>query len=118
MKPHTAPCGLDCSTCEAYQATQANDQVAKLRIVEKWRVDYNVPDMPVEAATCDGCSSEGRLGGYTCACPVRACSRKREIPTCAHCDDFSTCPTLSGFLCMAPILRPALEAIRTELGKA
>jgi hypothetical protein len=32
MEPIIAVCGLDCSVCAAYQATQAKDETAKERI--------------------------------------------------------------------------------------
>lgn len=118
MHPLTAPCGLDCATCEAYQATQAGDTDAQRRIVTQWREQYHAPDMPDEAASCDGCASAGRHGGYTGACPVRRCARERQAPTCAHCGDYAAgCPTLAAFLSQATCLREKLEAIRNELGR-
>lgn len=117
MNPHTAPCGLDCAACEAYQATQAGDAAAQRRVVDQWREQYHAPDMPIEAATCDGCASDGRHGGYTPMCPVRACARQRQMPTCAHCGEYSACSTLSAFLDQAACLREKLEAIRTGLEK-
>jgi hypothetical protein len=117
MNPLTAPCGLDCATCEAYQATQIGDTAAQRRIIAQWREQFHAPDMPPEAATCDGCSSEGRHGGYTVACPVRRCAQERQSPTCAHCADYAVCPTLAAFLTQAACLREKLEAIRVELGR-
>ncbi len=118
MNPLTAPCGLDCSTCEAYLATQAGDADARRRVVEQWREQFHAPDMPLEAATCDGCASAGRHGGYTPLCPVRACASQRQVPTCAHCGEYRTCPTLSAFLTQAACLREKLEAIRASLGNS
>ena len=115
MNPMTSPCGIDCSTCEAWVATQAGDAAAQRRIIEQWRVQFHSPEMPYEAAVCDGCAGSGRLGGYTSMCPVRACARQRQQPTCAHCPEYATCPTLGSFLEQAPVLREKLEAIRAEL---
>ena len=116
MNALTAPCGLECSGCEAYQATQAGDTAAQRRVVVQWREQFYAPDMPFEAAVCDGCASAGRHGGYTSMCPVRACASQRQTPTCAHCGEYASCPTLSAFLTQAAGLREKLEAIRADLG--
>lgn len=114
----TAYCGLNCGKCEAYIATQANDEKAKERVAEKWRVDYHSPEITVANATCDGCAAEGRIGGFCLQCPVRACARVKLVPTCAHCDAYGSCETVAGFLGFAPSLKDGLEAIRRSLGKA
>ncbi|MCB2210345.1 DUF3795 domain-containing protein [bacterium] len=107
-------CGLDCAQCEAYQATQANDEEAKLGILKKWRVAFDAPDMPLAAITCDGCSSD-RLGGYCADCPVRACAVAKELENCAHCDDFETCEKVQGFIANVPDAKANLLAIRAAL---
>jgi len=91
-------CGLDCAGCEAYLATQAGDEAAKLTLLEKWRVEFDSPDMPLAAVTCDGCTSTGQLGGYCQDCPVRACAVEKGFENCAHCADYGTCETLNGFI--------------------
>ena len=74
MATMIAYCGLDCAGCEAYLATQANDEAAKQKLLEKWRVEFDAPEMTMASVTCDGCTSTERLGGYCQACPVRACA--------------------------------------------
>ena len=37
----TAYCGIDCSKCEGYIATQVNDRKAIEHVAEKWRKQYN-----------------------------------------------------------------------------
>ena len=44
-----AYCGLVCSDCEAYVATQANDQDALVRVRDHWRQEYDAPAMSVDA---------------------------------------------------------------------
>ncbi len=114
MDPNYAACTLDCTKCEAYIATQANDQQAKESILAKWRVAFNVPDMPVEAVTCDGCMTGERHGGYCLDCGVRKCALERGLPTCAHCPDYA-CDTISAFFKMAPDLKAQIEAMRKEV---
>lgn len=111
MERMIAYCGLDCAKCPAYAATQANDLAAKERVLAKWRVEYNAPEMDLSAVTCDGCTSNGRHGGYCGQCPVRACGVERAVANCARCSDYS-CEKLDAFLGMIPDARAALEEIR------
>ncbi|MBM3297286.1 MAG: DUF3795 domain-containing protein, partial [Candidatus Aminicenantes bacterium] len=45
MNKIIAYCGLVCSDCPAYIATQAGDKPALDKVVEQWRTEYNVPDI-------------------------------------------------------------------------
>ena len=47
-------------------ATQANDPAWQERLVAKWRVEYNAPEMNLKDVICDGCRGP-RLGGYCAA---------------------------------------------------
>ena len=116
LSPLQAPCGIDCATCDAYRATQTNDEALRQKVLEQWRKDYS-PDIPLSAIDCDGCVAAGcRKGGYTGQCPVRSCAMEKKQPTCAHCPEYGICETLQGFLAHAGCLREKLEAIRATLG--
>lgn len=103
-------CGLDCAQCESYQSTQAGDLAWQERLLAKWRVDFNSPDMNIQAITCDGCRGP-RTGGYCAECPVRACAVERGYQTCADCPDYA-CTKLENFFSMAPTARATLELLR------
>lgn len=115
MEKMIAFCGLDCAGCEAFKATQANDDAAKLTLLKKWRVEFGAPDMPLAAVTCDGCTSTGRLGGYCAECPVRACASAKGVENCAHCESFETCEALQGFIVNVSDAKNNLLAIRAAL---
>jgi hypothetical protein len=116
MNQMIAFCGLDCAKCEAYIATQANDDAAKERVAAKWRREYNAPDITVASVTCDGCVTRaGRLGGYCSQCPIRACGVARGIANCAHCADYSACDKLADFFKTVPDARVTLDGIRHGL---
>ena len=115
MAKFIAFCGLDCYTCEAYQLTQAEDEEGKMTLLEKWRVEYDSPEMGLESVTCDGCTSMGRLGGYCQACPVRACGVAKGVLNCAYCDEYETCEILNGFITEIPSARENLEEIHASL---
>ena len=108
-------CGLDCAGCEAYIAPQANDEPAKQALLEKWRVEYDSPDMPESAVTCDGCTSQTRLGGYCAFCEVRACATEKGVQNCAYCSEFESCETLQGFIVNIPVAQANLAAIRASM---
>jgi hypothetical protein len=115
MERIVAYCGLVCSECPAYIATQADDLAAKERVAAQWREQFNAPDIDVAAVTCDGCVTVGgRLGGYCPMCEIRACGVGRGVVNCAHCSDYG-CAKLEGFLVNVPAARATLEEIRRIL---
>ncbi|MBN2387452.1 MAG: DUF3795 domain-containing protein [Anaerolineales bacterium] len=107
-----APCGLDCAQCEAYKLTQVNDLPGLAALVEKWKIEFNAPDMTLESAICDGClATSGRLGGYCALCEIRKCAVEHRITTCAECREYG-CQKLQTFWQGAPQAQANLEALR------
>ncbi|MBI5032575.1 MAG: DUF3795 domain-containing protein [Chloroflexi bacterium] len=116
MNQLIAFCGLDCAKCDAYIATQANDEQAKQRVIEKWRVEYNSPNLSLADATCDGCTLvSGRHGGYCGQCPIRACGVSHNVANCAHCADYNACDKLADFFKLVPDARVRLDQVRSTL---
>lgn len=110
-----AYCGLVCSDCKAYIATQANDVAALEEMVAQAREQFNAPDLTLESGMCDGCPTEtGRKCGYCFECEIRACGVARGIANCAYCADYA-CDKLTAFLSQAPDARASLEGIRSTL---
>jgi predicted nucleic acid binding AN1-type Zn finger protein len=105
-----AACGLDCAKCDAYIATQANDQTALEKLVEKWRVEFNAPNLTVATVLCDGCMSGGRTIGYCAECKIRLCAVERGLENCAACPDYG-CEKLTAFWPNALQAKANLEAI-------
>ena len=54
MEKQIAYCGLICTDCTAYIATQNNDDDMRKATAEKWAVEYNYPFKP-EDINCVGC---------------------------------------------------------------
>jgi hypothetical protein len=104
-------CGLDCAECEAYKAIIANDSAWQQRILEKWKVEFNAPQMTLDSVLCTGCHGTGKLCGYCSQCAVRACAMERKLATCADCSDYG-CEKLVAFFKMAPQAQANLEALR------
>jgi predicted nucleic acid binding AN1-type Zn finger protein len=111
MIPLIAACGLDCAKCDAFIATQANDQAALEKLAEKWRVDYHSPDITAANLLCDGCMAGGRTIGYCKECKIRACAQERGLENCAACPDYA-CENLTAFWANAPQAKANLEALR------
>ena len=111
-----AYCGLDCSGCPAYRATQANDRAALERTAAQWREQFNTSQITADSILCDGCLAHdgGRLSGYCTICEIRACALERGVANCAHCADYA-CAKLEGFWAHAPEARQALDAIHQKL---
>ena len=111
-----AYCGLNCSECPAYVATQSGDPAELERVAAQWREAFNMPDLTAESVICDGClqTDGGRLSCYCATCAIRACAVERSVVNCAHCADFA-CDKLAAFWVHAPEAKATLEQIRASL---
>ena len=47
-------CGLKCNECEAFLATQADDDEQRRAVAENWSKTYDA-DIKPEQINCDGC---------------------------------------------------------------
>jgi len=107
-------CGLVCSECGAYIATQANDDERRKKVAEEWAKAYHV-DIKPEDINCDGCTSGSeRVFNYPRVCEIRACGLRHNVNNCAHCPDYG-CEKLSKFFEIAPQAKKTLEEIRRTL---
>ena len=109
-----AVCGLVCSDCPAYVATQADDRAALERVAAEWRQAYNAPNITVESVICDGCLDGGRKCSHCAECNIRACGVAHGVANCAHCPDYG-CEKLEGFFGFVPQARATLDEIRRSL---
>jgi hypothetical protein len=108
-------CGLVCSDCPAYIATQAGDRSDLEQVAAGWREDYNAPAITAESIICDGCLvSEGRQCSHCFECELRACGVARDVANCAHCPDYA-CAKLEGFFGVVRQARATLDGIRAGL---
>jgi hypothetical protein len=116
MERIIAYCGLVCSECEAYTATQADDPVKLAQLAEKWRQAFNSPEITADSILCDGCpgTNGGRRIGYCATCEIRACALDRGLANCAHCADYA-CEKLENFFAQAVGARGVLDEIRAVL---
>jgi len=116
MERMIAFCGLICTECEGYLATQANDEQWKERLAQKAREEYGSPEATAAGVTCDGCLAfQGRLGGYCTKCEIRACGVARGVENCGACADYPHCEKIAGFIQMVPAVKTTLDLIHASL---
>jgi hypothetical protein len=115
MDPIVACCGLVCSDCPAYIATQAGDAAALERVAAQWRDEYGSPDATADSVICDGCMVESEQHCYHWhECDIRVCGAERGVANCAHCSDHA-CDRLESFFDSVPDARTVLDNIHRSL---
>jgi len=110
-----AYCGLTCTECPGYIATQADGRAELERVAAMWREEFDAPDITVESVICDGClTNQGRKCSHCFDCEVRACAMERGVINCAHCADYG-CERIEGFFGFVPEARATLDRVRAGL---
>ena len=107
-------CGLICTECPAFLATQADDDSQRAQVAEMWAREYGGEFKPGDI-NCDGCLSQGeRLFAHCKVCEIRNCAQGRRVENCAHCDDYA-CQRLVRFFAMVPGARMTLDQVKAGL---
>lgn len=106
-----AYCGMDCTKCEGFLATQGNDDQKREEVAESWSAKYNT-DIKPEQINCHGCKSDGIKFFFTeSICEIRKCNIEMATSNCAECENY-ICEKLAEFIKVAPPVGEALEALR------
>ena len=108
-----AYCGLTCTECPAYQATQTNDVALAQKTADGWAQAFNAK-ITVADVWCDGCLVEGKKCSHCGECAIRACAMDKGVENCAHCDEYA-CDTVGQIHAMAPPAKETLDAIHASL---
>jgi hypothetical protein len=112
MKSMIAYCGINCSECPAYIATQTNDDNERKRVAEMWAKQYN-PNLTAKDINCDGCTTSSiRVFSWCNECPIRKCGNEKSVNNCAYCVEYAACDKLATFFKMAPKAKDTLDTIR------
>jgi len=104
-------CGLICSECPAYIATQKDDNAERRKVAEMWSKEFNA-EMSPEDINCDGCISDERVFHHCNVCEIRLCGKEKGIANCAFCDAYA-CEKLTGFFEVVPDAKKVLDGIRS-----
>ncbi|MFC1724729.1 DUF3795 domain-containing protein [candidate division KSB1 bacterium] len=114
MERRISICGLVCSDCPAFIATQADDDEARVKTAQEWSKQYN-SDIKPEHINCDGCyPGDGKLFHYPTICEIRKCGFEKGVINCAYCDEYA-CDKLTEFFKLVPAAKTALDEIRKGL---
>ena len=106
-----AYCGIVCTGCPGFIATQANDAAELERLAEHSRQEFNRPEITVAWVTCDGClANSPRLCAYCAECGIRRCGKERGVENCALCPEYA-CEKLQSFFKLAPQAQTVLDEI-------
>jgi len=109
-----AYCGLICTNCDAYKATQAGDMEALERAAKQASEQFGVETTAADSM-CDGClSTTGRQIDYCHECAIRLCAVPRHVETCAHCDEYP-CDKIEAFSKPGSAHRKTLDGIYAAL---
>jgi len=92
-KKHIGYCGLVCSDCKAFIATQNNDDKLRKKTAKEWTERYekgkrNRPPVKPEDINCKGCLSDGPIYFYYQQCKIRKCGLRKGIKNCKECEDY------------------------------
>jgi hypothetical protein len=113
MNKMIAFCGLSCTECPAFLATQKDDDREREKVSQQWSKWMGTEIKP-EDINCDGCLSMGmRLFSHCNNCAIRRCGLERSVKNCAHCESYP-CEKLDSFLDAlgVPEAKKNLERIR------
>jgi len=110
MSEMIAYCGLVCTSCPQYIATQNDDDIARGKIAKQLAEKFGLHFKP-EEINCDGCLSTGdRLIGFCNTCEVRKCGITKSVENCSACDD-QPCDKLNKFHEFSPDAKVSFEAL-------
>jgi hypothetical protein len=108
-----AYCGLDCSRCLTFLATQNNDDAARAETVAMYAKKFGLVLKP-ENINCDGCRTRGgKQIGYCRVCEIRQCCLEKGLEHCAICEQ-QPCEKLSKFHEFSPEAKASFEALKIE----
>jgi len=107
-------CGIECTDCRAFIATERNDRKLKGKVARAWSTEKET--LRPEDINCDGCLATGqRLFKFCGVCQVRRCGHEKGVENCAYCVEFP-CEKLTGFWKSFRLTKPkaTLEEIRKK----
>lgn len=117
-------CGLICSRCQVYEATQNQDEELRAAVYQR-QIDWGHGDRfrelydqeyLVEDVSCDGCPTQSPYAfWYIENCLMRTCALGKGHPNCAHCSEYP-CDILQEFFDKPHVnARETLDEIRSKL---
>jgi hypothetical protein len=114
MSKIIACCGLICSDCQTYSATQKDDDSARAKVAAYYAETFHFNLRP-EDINCDGClSNGGRIIAYCRNCEIRKCCREKGFMNCAICEE-QPCNKLKKFHEFSPGAKACFETLLKKI---
>jgi len=114
MKKLIAYCGIDCSECPAYLATQSGDKKEIKKVADEWSSDSM--SFKPEEILCNGCNQDGQVFSWCRECPIRICCKDIGYENCAYCEEY-VCDHLTMTFEKTPAAKERLNEIRRNLNE-
>lgn len=115
MSKMIAYCGLICSDCPTFIATQNDDNVARAKTATLYSKKFHMNLKP-EDINCDGClSNGGRIIAYCQSCDIRKCCREKDLNNCGICKE-QPCDKLLKFHKFSPEAKKCFEELLKNIG--
>ena len=106
-----AYCGINCSKCDSYLATQSGNQEDLKKVANKLSKLY-LAEVKPEYVICDGCKTGERHSFFcTNSCKMRKCCIEKGCYSCIECSDFP-CKELQFELDNNPEAKDNLEKLK------
>jgi hypothetical protein len=113
MKEMVGYCGIICSNCPVYIATQTNSDSKRKQVAEMFTKQYG-KEYTSDDINCDGClSGDKRIFSFCHVCEIRKCGIEKKVENCALCISYP-CQQLLSLFAQYPKARETLDAIRRE----
>jgi len=106
-----AYCGLVCSQCPTFIATQNDDDAAREKTAAVYAQKFGM-QLQKEDINCDGCLGEGgRKSGYCRVCEIRQCCLEKGLKHCVICPE-QPCEKILRFHEFSPKAKAAFAALK------
>lgn len=103
-------CGMDCDACEAFIATETDNEELREAVAKEWSEMYGTSLMSSDIE-CTGCKSSGIKFAYCDQnCGIRKCCAARKFNNCADCEEYP-CEQLIEIFKHAPEAKKRLDSI-------
>ena len=113
MKEMIAYCGLVCTSCPQFIATQNDDDMAREKAAKRLSEKFGI-DLKPEEINCDGClCSGGRRLSFCSACEIRECGITKSVKNCSTCDE-QPCNKLKKFHNFSPEAKASFDALERK----
>ena len=114
MSEMIAYCGLVCSKCPTFIATQNDDDEAREKTVALYAQKFGM-NLQKEDINCDGClSGDGRKIGYCQVCEIRQCCLEKGLKHCVICSE-QPCAKMLRFHEFSPEAKASIEALKAKM---